>query len=335
MNFKCEVVRLGKIGKHPNADSLSITEVFGTPCIFRTGDFAEGDLVGYIPLDAMVPTTDPRFAFLDKKCNGQPARLKAVKLRGIYSEGILIKAEPDWSEGQDITPLLGITKYVEFEPSEPGVQTPAPKTVCQVPYYDVESWRKYKHLLTPGADVFITEKIHGANSRFVTTEDGVFHAGSHGTWKRFNPDAQSDWWKIAIQYDLQEKLKPYPGLVLYGEIYGKVQDLRYGATNENPLMFRAFDVYDSNHGKWFDPEDFLMLMVKLQIPVVPILYAGPYTPEKVLELAAGQSTLDSGTIREGVVVKPALGRWNHACGRVILKMISEAYHLRKNGTERK
>jgi hypothetical protein len=78
-----------------------------------------------------------------------------------------------------------------------------------------------------------------------------------------------------------------------------------------------------------------MLMVKLQIPVVPILYAGPYTPEKVLELAAGQSTLDNGTIREGVVVKPAQGRWNHACGRVILKMISEAYHLRKNGTERK
>jgi hypothetical protein len=46
--FRVQVVQLGPIEKHPNADTLSCTEVDGYPVIFRTGDYAEGDLAVYL-----------------------------------------------------------------------------------------------------------------------------------------------------------------------------------------------------------------------------------------------------------------------------------------------
>jgi hypothetical protein len=51
------VVRIGKVGKHPNADTLSITQAGGFPVIFRTGDFKEGDLAVYVPIDSLLPST--------------------------------------------------------------------------------------------------------------------------------------------------------------------------------------------------------------------------------------------------------------------------------------
>ena len=43
--FKVEVVKIRKIEKHPNADTLSITNIHGGyPVVFRTEDFNEGDL---------------------------------------------------------------------------------------------------------------------------------------------------------------------------------------------------------------------------------------------------------------------------------------------------
>lgn len=63
----CTVIRLGPITKHPDADSLSITEVDGRPCIIRTGEWAEGNLAIYVPIDSIVRTGDARFAFLASK----------------------------------------------------------------------------------------------------------------------------------------------------------------------------------------------------------------------------------------------------------------------------
>jgi hypothetical protein len=41
----------------------------------------------------------------------------------------------------------------------------------------------------------------------------------------------------------------------------------------------------------------------------------------------------AGCIREGVVVKPVVERWNYETHRTILKLVSEAYLLRKGGSE--
>ena len=48
------LVQVGKFGKHPNADSLSITQVYGQNVIFRTGGFQEGDLAVFLPPDSVL-----------------------------------------------------------------------------------------------------------------------------------------------------------------------------------------------------------------------------------------------------------------------------------------
>jgi hypothetical protein len=101
------VVRIGKVGKHPNADTLSITQAGGFPVIFRTGDFKEGDLAIYVPIDSLLPLDNPLFRFLAKAepTPGSYHRLKALRLRGIFSRGLLAPAsDPRTAKG---TPIVG------------------------------------------------------------------------------------------------------------------------------------------------------------------------------------------------------------------------------------
>jgi len=60
---KCEVVRVGEVLEHDNADNLEIVKVFGYTVVVRKGDFKSGDLAVYIPPDSVVPETS-QFDFL-------------------------------------------------------------------------------------------------------------------------------------------------------------------------------------------------------------------------------------------------------------------------------
>lgn len=328
--FHVQVVEIGKFGKHPNADSLSIIQVMGSyPCIFRTGDFQTGDKAVYIPVDAMVPAKDPRFSFLTEDEMKEWVRVKAKKLRGIFSMGLLIKADPSWEVGTNVQELLGIRKY---EPPEEGAHTGGEneKDPGFLPSYtDIEGLRKYKHLLVPGEEVVLTEKIHGANARFVY-RDGRLWCGSHHQIKK--EDQANLWWRAAKRYDLANKLQYVwtEGIVLYGEVYGQVQDLKYGAA-PNELWLAFFDAYRPEIGRYMDFEDFKRMLEQLDLPMVPVLYKGPWS-EELMQESNGKTTVPMANAkhcREGFVVRPTTERWDNHVGRVILKMPGEDYLLRK------
>lgn len=95
--FHVEVVRIDKIGKHPNADALEITHVRGQyPVIVKLGQFREGDLAVHVPVDAIMSPDDSQWDFLDGHYH-----IKAKKIRGILSLGMLVPANPAWVEGED------------------------------------------------------------------------------------------------------------------------------------------------------------------------------------------------------------------------------------------
>lgn len=94
--LKCEVVRV-TIQEHPNADALEIAQVRGYQSIVRKGQFETGDLAVYIPEQAIVPEWLLRRLNLwdDDKGKGKLAgsngdRVKAQKIRGVLSQGILL-----------------------------------------------------------------------------------------------------------------------------------------------------------------------------------------------------------------------------------------------------
>lgn len=170
----CQVIELGKIGSHPNADLLEITQVMNAyPCIVKKGDFKEGEKAVYISVDMLVPTKDPRFSFLTENEDKEFVRIKAKKLRGIFSMGLLIKAEESWELGQDVREFLGVKKY---EPDAHFVlqgENESDKSGMPV-YTDIEGFRKYKNLFDEGEEVVITEKLHGClhKNSLILLEDG-------------------------------------------------------------------------------------------------------------------------------------------------------------------
>lgn len=321
--FKIEVVCVGPVVKHPNADTLSIADVGGYPCIIRTGEFQEGDKAVYLPIDSIVPN-EPRWAFLDGRL-----RIKAKKLRGVFSMGLLTAADPSWVLGQDVQAEMGVTKYdpeaqAENAPTRvPGGDDDKDPGGC--PVYDIEGYRRHKTLFVPGEPVWVSEKLHGQSAKFMHDGDRL-HVASHYRFKKL--DSPVTWADVARRYDLAAKLAPYPHIALYGETYGNVGDMRYGVVRPEGDRLALFDALDTKARRWFDVDEFLAFAAGLDLPVVPTLYRGPWDPS-LTALAEGKTTMPGADhVREGIVIKPLIERTAHM-GRVFLKLAGEGYLLRK------
>jgi RNA ligase (TIGR02306 family) len=317
--FHVEVTRVRNVQKHPNADTLSIAEVNGYPVIFRTGEYEEGGLAVHVPIDSIVPDR-PEWAFLEGH-----RRIKAKKLRGIFSMGMLTNADPSWVEGQNVQAELGIEKW---EPAMPSLVTNTENEADPgfLPVFtDIEGLRRRRDVLQDGEEVVLTEKIHGANARFVY-QDGRLWVGSHHQIKKF--DERNMWWKVAIEIGLEERLAKVPGIAVYGEVYGQVQDLKYGHPTGAKLIL--FDALDTRTGRYLDYDAFKAVARGLDLETVPELYRGPWLGfDAMTAYCEGKTTMGADHVREGYVVRPVQERWHHHIGRVIFKMIGEGYMLRK------
>lgn len=318
----CPLVQLGPISKHPNADSLGITEVDGRPCIVRLTDWSEGDLAVYIPIDSVVPTSSPLFAFLKRP------RIQAVRLRGIFSMGLLVRPPPPLDAlplGSDLRDALGISVY---EPPTPYASSEAERDPGFLPVYDIESARKHRHLLHEGEEFVLTEKIHGVNARFAF-HNGRLWCASHTQFKRENP--ADLWWSVAHHLDLPSRLRDMPGFGFYGEVYGQVQDLRYGVPSG--ARFVLFDVLDITSRQWLDYDALCDLARNLNLPVAPLLYRGRWDASRwddYKSFAEGPSVLANGAcVREGWVLRPTRERFDPTLGRVQMKLHGEGFLTRK------
>lgn len=343
-DFNIEVVNVTPemLSKHPNADSLSIVRIGDYPVIVRTADFAEPCRAVYVPVDAIVPTSRPEFSFLSKS---PTHRIRAAKLRGTFSMGLLVRTDAELHE-------LGIEKYIP--PSELALLTSrpgSPKAKRKGTFmleYGLDSLRKTPGIFAPGEEVVITEKIHGCNARYCF-RGGQLHVGSHRSYRGCTPTRWADawnrlrlrvlrllgrrsrtnlfetagdvWWEIADRYELRRKLEMFPGLVVYGEIYGpKVQDLQYDADGRR--KFRVFDVYGVAEGRWLSYDEVQAFCLACDLTPVPELYRGPWS-EGLKSMAEGKSTLGD-HVREGIVVRTVEPG-------PTAKFVGEGYYLRTTG----
>lgn len=313
---RVEVVPV-RLEPHPNADTLSVVRVFDgyTVCV-RTSDW-EGRTIGaYIPPDSVVPETE-QFAFL-----GDHRRIKVRRLRGVVSMGLLVHAPEGAQIGDDVAGILGVTHYDPPLPLSTGGEAIKPPPGYR-PVLDIDSLRRYAVVFEPGEPVFVSEKIHGANSRFTYLEGDGFYCGSRSEWKQESED--NLWWRALRETaGLSDFLTAHPGLTVYGEAYGQVQDLRYG-TKRGEVRFAAFDILEGS--RWLDPEEARDLASPSGLPWVPTIAAGiPFDLDQVLALAEGPSRVPGADhVREGCVVKPMHERTDPKVGRVCLKVVGNGY----------
>lgn len=326
-----EIVEIGEVRPHPNADKMNVTEVWGWQCCIGKDQFKSGDRAVYIPPDFLVPLSRPEFSFLRKEgTNKDQERIRVRRLRGQLSQGLLIPAPHEFAEepiGTDVAEHMGIVRY---EPPMPiatsGLFVSGPSGLY-APKFDVENYQRYgRAMFLMNEPVIVTEKIHGANARYTWSKnaDGEWaqFCGSRTNWMA--EDEKNAWHKAFRGCpSIGAWCRANPERILFGEVFGQVQGLKYGA-GRNDVFFAAFAVLDKQ--RWMDWEEMEASLSVFGVPIVPVVYRGPFNEGAIAAMAEGDSSWPGANhMREGVVVVPKHERTSEEIGRVVLKMVSNRY----------
>lgn len=206
-DFEAKVYKL-KIEEHTNADVLEIACVGDYKSIVMKGQFKTGDLGVYIPEQAVCPGWLVEELGLAGKLAGKANnRVKAIKLRGVLSQGLIYPVVPETDdchthirvkdlymddapedknavvkigvfEGDDVTQYLGIKKYEPVVPASMSGEVEG-ASGCTIKY-DIENIKKYPDVLIPGEMISITEKLHGTWCCFGSHPDAPYVVSSKG-----------------------------------------------------------------------------------------------------------------------------------------------------------
>jgi RNA ligase (TIGR02306 family) len=242
-NSVCYVGRVTEIKPIEGADNIELAVVGGWNAITKKGEYAVGDKVVVATTDAVIPEAlSELMGVTNYLRKGQ--RVRTVKLRGVYSECLLIpfkylepKAlENNVKEGHDMMGILGVVKY---EPPVRQIQLASGRKFKyhQNPnfgvYYKFPNLKNVAGMFTSEDHVEITRKIHGTNARYgivkktkLSMWDKVkkflhiadewveyeYVYGSHNVEK--GSDSQgfysTDVWRtVAEKYKIKEKLWDY------------------------------------------------------------------------------------------------------------------------------
>lgn len=352
--FCAEVVRVTEVLPHPNADRLELVkfDMATGPCSYQVvsgkGNFSPGDLAGYFSVDAILPLSRPEFAFLKERADGKDKdvyRLKAARLRGVFSQGLLVPVAGDRKVGDSLAKEFGVT-YCPSAPDWTGsphdVKKPVKVSKQCMPIYTVDSLKKLPNLFAPDELVTVTEKIHGTNMRFGWVSRRLFgiHIGYKfvvGSHRVIKSGTGVHWWRedlwtqAALRMGLKEISAKSKGNIFFGELYGytysgqKIQDLTYGRKPTNGPGLAIFDI--KTPSGYMAPAQRLKVLDFLDLPDVPVFaVAEPYGvwAKSHNDIVEGKSAYDRMQVIEGVVIESETGPRKKA------KYVGQAYLTRRS-----
>lgn len=358
MKFEVRVYRL-VVEPHPDpeATAIALARVGDYRSVVRKGEFVTGDLAAYIPEGALVPAPVLEALGLTGRLAGaEKNRVKAIRLRGVLSQGLVLPARPGWEEGQDVQEELGVTKY------QPPIPVYMAGEVFAIPdnntvAFDIENIKKYPDILREGELVHMTEKIHGTFCQVgwmpeahPEAIEGHFFVASKGlggkglVFKDNAENARNVYLQVVFALELPRRMRevfgePREPVIVMGEVFGhSIQDLSYQQVSGRP-GFRVFAIARGYRGarRYLDDAALDAALVGLGLERVPVLYRGPFSKEILATYTDGKETVSGrgAHLREGLVVVPCEERYHPEIGRVALKSVSDAYLLRKgDATER-
>jgi RNA ligase (TIGR02306 family) len=244
-NSVCFVARIGEVKPIEGADNIEVAVIGGWNCIVPKGQYSQGYLAIVATTDAVIPEDIAESIGVTNYLR-KGNRVRTVKLRGVYSECLVIPAEKlpvslktklangkgyFGKEGEDVMELLGIYKY---EPPAVQVQLASGRKMKyhQNPnfgiYYKFPNIKNVKGMFDENDEVEVTRKLHGTNARYgivkkrkLSIWDKVkrffgdewvefeYVYGSHNVEKGSDTQGfyDTDVWKtIAEKYNIREKL---------------------------------------------------------------------------------------------------------------------------------
>ena len=363
---KSYIVMISEILPHPSADRLDLAHIEGMQwvCVVGKGTLKAGDNAVYFETDSILPDSIINGALKDSKITLQGGRLRAVRIRGVVSEGLLLSPgalglfKPDHYP-PNMDKWLGVTKYEPPEEKVPQQHTGKQKKHGfkhgeLTRYIDTTRWEKVPPgFFAPDEIVHCTAKIHGTSVRygyvkkiysnwfmkivhkvvffFTQKEDLVFVAGSR------NVDFPSNalYMNAAKKYDIESKLAKNE--ILFGEIIGSgIQGAGYNYGYKNG-EYGLFAYALKRDDKFVDYGEFVLWCEETKTPRVPLVFTGEWSKvePKIPEILQDRSSIEQDIpCREGVVIGSVTEQYNHATGaRKLVKILNPIYLLNKKNTD--
>jgi hypothetical protein len=210
-NSVCYVGIVTEVKAIEGADNIELGVVGGWNAIIKKGEYTVGDYVVVATTDAVIPQEISDSIGVTNYLR-KGGRVRTVKLRGVYSECLIIPFDilPQmkkqfatgigyyWKEGEDLMEHLGIFKY---EPPAVQIQLSSGRKIrySQNPnfgvYYKFPNLKNVKGMFTGEDLVEITRKMHGTNARY-----GIVKKRKMSIWDKVKRFFGNEWAEYEYVY---------------------------------------------------------------------------------------------------------------------------------------
>lgn len=317
---------------HPNADALDLVLVDGWQCVAKRGEFKPGDACFYIEIDAILPDGNPAWQFLvDKQSknyeNGKGHRLRTIKLRGEYSQGLVLPVEAlpnviimdiESEDGMaDLDSQLGVYKYEPPAAGGPGyiagnARGAWPNWFPKTDQERVENC--FDKVAASGVEEWVVEEKLEGSSVTIYTDNGDLGVCSRNVdLKLDESNADNVFIKTVFRMGLDVIANLEGRWAIRGELIGpNIQGNIYKL--EETIIY-IFDVWNGDEQRYLTPDERATFLAGIRLASgavqkdlvvneVPRLgrFKLPSTVADVVAMADGESKLFP-TKREGLVFK--------------------------------
>lgn len=330
-----EVVTITELSVIENADALELISVRGWNVVVQKGLYKIGDKAVYFSIDALLPEV-PEFEWLRERCyvknseEGAGFRIKTIRLRGVYSQGILMplselahyfKRPP--KDGDDVTDILNVKKYEKKIPenlrgtSRGGFPSFIPKTDehriqnffgrFEKEYID-HDWEVSLKMDGSSMTAFFNGRKYVEDTWFERAKRKVklffgakIDAGPFGVCSRnINLTETSDnaFWNAARKINLEEKLKKFyletgRSIAIQGELCGPSIQGNFEVLKENDLFI--FNIWDIDRQTYFTSDERAVFLYDNKLNSVKVYETRNFSEFTVEDfLALAESGYDGG-----------------------------------------
>jgi RNA ligase (TIGR02306 family) len=327
------------LGKQPipDADRIELVNVLGWFIVCQKDMFNVGDLVVFIPIDTTVDSTLPYFKHLNKKEGDSRVRIKTAKIRGVYSEGLVISIPEEFrnttlNEGDNVAELFDVQKYekeVVIRPNKQGEQkiiTFPTHLVSQTDEDNLRSNVKTLQEFEKCDKVYLTMKMDGSSMTLIKNNDEMFICS-----RRYIVDSDTVMYKYAEREKIFDRLISYnKNVAIQGEFCGpKINGNKLGLLD---YKFYVFNVKDIDNNVYLGLDGIREVCHELNFETVPLLseMSGTELTLDGLQEIANKVEYNISSKKnvpgEGIVIRPVQMVWSHVLHKPLsIKIINQKY----------
>ena len=320
------------------ADAILLAKVLGWELVVKKTEFQVGDRCVYFEIDSVLPIAQWN-DHLRKEPN-KPLRIKTIRLRGALSQGLAmpmsIISAGEYEVGQDVTTLVGVTKYEPVVPAHLSGMAKGnfPAFLHKTDETRLQSEpRVLDEAISKGLVLVGTLKMDGT-SFTAYRRDAEFGVCSRNLDLKETEDNAH--WRMARKLKLEEILRSEPrNLSIQGEMVGpSIQGNRMGFKEVDLYLF---NLYDIGTGKYFSHSELIEFGKKHNLKVVDTISVIQFGHDMALRDVnyllniANNINYDNGTPAEGIVWRPSVETYSEVLkGRMSFKTISSRFLLKYN-----